>query len=179
MKYSLSEKKVLNKLRIPDFRHMTRDKVMSFASMLQRMDPEVAKKALEQFPNFKDLAIDIVTHYKAIVEKVFEENRISQQAFYDACNSILESLKKELDNNEIDSEERDRIENKMIEVAGMIAEKDRENKEMNLKIIKIISGVFVVIGIISASLLGSKIRVSNGNNWEDDADEDANNNIDG
>ena len=64
MKYTLSEKKVLKKLGIPDFRHMTKDKVMSFATMLPYMDPEVAKKALEQFPSFKDLAGDMVTQYK-------------------------------------------------------------------------------------------------------------------
>ena len=48
MKHRLSEKKVLKKLGIPDFRHMTKDKVMGFASMLNQMDPEVAKKALEK-----------------------------------------------------------------------------------------------------------------------------------
>ena len=46
---------------------MTKDKVMSFATMLPYMDPEVAKKALEQFPSFKDLAGDMVTQYKATV----------------------------------------------------------------------------------------------------------------
>ncbi|MBO4218358.1 MAG: hypothetical protein J5887_02475, partial [Erysipelotrichaceae bacterium] len=96
MKYTVSEKKVLKKLRIPDFRHMTKDKVMNFATMLPYMDPEVAKKALEQFPSFKDLAGDMVTQYKAIIDKAFEENRISQQAFYNACNSIIQSLQEEL-----------------------------------------------------------------------------------
>lgn len=128
MKYTLSEKKVLKKLGIKDFRHMTKDKVVSFASMLPYMNPEVAKKALEQFPSFKDLAGDMVIEYKAIVNAAFEENRVSQKAFYDACNSILESLKTELEDDEIDAVERDRIEDKMIKVAGMIGEKDRENK---------------------------------------------------
>ena len=72
MKYTLSEKKVLKKLGIKDFRHMTKDKVVSFASMLPYMNPEVAKKALEQFPSFKDLAGDMVIEYKAIVNAAFE-----------------------------------------------------------------------------------------------------------
>lgn len=50
MKYTLSEKKVLKKLGIPDFRHMTKDKVMSFATMLPYMDPEVAKKGARAVP---------------------------------------------------------------------------------------------------------------------------------
>lgn len=44
----MSEAKVLKKLDIADFRHLTKDKVIKMASMLDKMDPEVAKKALEQ-----------------------------------------------------------------------------------------------------------------------------------
>ena len=63
MQRTISEKKVLKKLGITDFRHMTKDKVVKLASMLPYMDPEVAKKALEQFPAFKDLASDLVSQY--------------------------------------------------------------------------------------------------------------------
>ena len=177
MKYTLSEKKVLKKLGIPDFRHMTKEKVMSFASMLPYMDPEVAKKALEQFPSFKDLAGDMVIQYKAIVDKAFEENRISQQAFYDACNSIIRSLQEELRDEEIDPAERDRIEDKMIKVAAMIGEKDRENKGL---IIKILGGAALFFGgivTIAANLLGSNSHLSHRDDRLDDSDEDEDDNI--
>ena len=59
MNKSLTEAKVLTKLGIPDFRHLTKDKVVSFVSMLPHMDPEVAKKALEQFPEFSSTALSI------------------------------------------------------------------------------------------------------------------------
>ena len=48
MARSLTEQKVLKKLGIDDFRHLTKDKVITMASMLDRMDPEVAKKAIER-----------------------------------------------------------------------------------------------------------------------------------
>ena len=47
-----TEQQVLKKLDIPDFRHLTKEKVIAFATMVPKMNPEVAKKALEQFPNF-------------------------------------------------------------------------------------------------------------------------------
>ena len=177
MKYTLSEKKVLKKLGIPDFRHMTKEKVMSFASMLPYMDPEVAKKALEQFPSFKDLAGDMVNQYKLIVDKAFKENRISQQAFYEACNSIISSLQEELRDNEIDSVERARIEDNMIKVAAMIGEKDRENRGM---ILQILSGAALFFGgiiTICANILGSNSRLSHRGNQVDDSDEDEDDNI--
>ena len=54
----LSEAQVLKKLNIPDFRHLSKDNVMSFVSMIDKMDPEVAKKALEQFPDFAKVSIE-------------------------------------------------------------------------------------------------------------------------
>ncbi|MBQ7754839.1 MAG: hypothetical protein IJR78_03790 [Clostridia bacterium] len=172
MNYTISEKKVLKKLGIPDFRHMTKDKVMNFASMLPYMDPGVAKKALEQFPSFKDLAGDMVTQYKAIVDRAFEENRISQQAFYDVCNEIISSLQIELQDENIDSEERARIEDKMIKVAGMIGDKDRENKGMILKILGGASVFFLLLIGTVATALGSNSRFSAGDNQLTDEDDD-------
>lgn len=39
----MTEEKVLKKLGIDDFRHITKNKVIKMASMLDRVDPEVAK----------------------------------------------------------------------------------------------------------------------------------------
>lgn len=149
---------------------MTKDKVVKFASMLPYMDPEVAKKALEQFPAFKDLASDLVVQYKAIVEKAFEENKISQQAFYDACQSIIESLQHELDDDNITPDERSRIEDKMIQVAKMIGEKDSENKGFILKMLGGAAFVFALIGGAAAAILGSNTQISKNDDYDDTDD---------
>lgn len=54
MARTLTEQKVLKKLGIPDFRHMTKDKIVQFASVLPRMDPEVAKKHLNSFQSLQN-----------------------------------------------------------------------------------------------------------------------------
>lgn len=171
MQRTISEKKVLKKLGITDFRHMTKDKVVKFASMLPYMDPEVAKKALEQFPAFKDLASDLVTQYKGIVDKAIDDNGISQKAFYDACNSIIQSLQKELEDDEITSDERERIEDKMIKVAQMIGEKDSENKGFLLKCLGIGALVITVVGGAAAAILGSNTQISQNDDYDDDNDD--------
>ena len=171
MTRTFSEKKVLKKLGITDFRHMTKDKIIKFASMLPYMDPEVAKKALDQFPAFKDLASDLVVQYKDIVEKAFNENQISQQAFYDACNTIIKSLQRELEADNINSDERSRIEDKMIQVARMIGEKDSENKGL---LLKIVGGAVLFLGsviAVTAGILGSNTQLTkNGDNDNSDND---------
>lgn len=63
MSNQLTEREVLQQLNIPDFQHITKDKIMTFASMLQNMEPEVAKKALEQFPEFAKMALEVLKDY--------------------------------------------------------------------------------------------------------------------
>ncbi|MBO6240531.1 MAG: hypothetical protein J6O61_06765 [Butyrivibrio sp.] len=165
MAYTMTEKKVLRKLGISDFKHMTKDKVIKFATMLPYMDPEVAKKALEQFPAFKDLATELVTQYKNAVDKAYESNNKSQDAFFAACNRIIDSLHKELEDDNIDSEERSRIEDKMIDVAAMIGEKDSENKNFIMKIIGAGALVVALVGGTAAAILGAN---SNASSSDDD-----------
>ena len=96
MHRTLSEQNVLKLLDIPDFRHMSKDKVVAFASMLPRRNPEVAKAALAQIPEYVKLASEIVRTYKEVIDKMFETNATDTKAFYDACNSILLSLDRQL-----------------------------------------------------------------------------------
>ncbi len=166
MTRTLREKKVLKKLGITDFRHMTKDKIIKFATMLPNMDPEVAKKALEQFPAFKDLASDIVVQYKDVVEKAFDENKISQQSFYDTCHLIIESLQHELEDGNITPDERSRIEDKMIQVAKMIGEKDSENKEFILKMIGKVATLFACVGVTTAAIIGLNTQVSGNDDYD-------------
>lgn len=74
MSRTLTEKKVLKKLGIDDFRHLTKEKVITMATMLDKMDPEVAKKALEQFPEFAKVSKDMLKEYKETLDKGLETN---------------------------------------------------------------------------------------------------------
>lgn len=159
MGYTLSEKKVLKKLGIPDFRHMTKDKIVKFVSMLPKMEPEVAKAALEQFPEFAGMAKEIVSQYTDIVNNVLKEDGNRHKAFIDACNTILQTLQEELRDEQIDKEERSRIEDKMIEVAKLIRDKDKEDKAFALKIVAGVGSVVVIAVLAGASAIGSKIGV--------------------
>ena len=74
--------------------HFTKDKVIKMASMLDKMDPEVAKKALEQFPEFANTTKEMLTEYKVSLDKGLESNNESVKAVYDTYNAIITSLQK-------------------------------------------------------------------------------------
>lgn len=157
MRYTLSEKKILQKLNIEDFRHMTKDKIVQFASMLPKMDPEVAKAALSQFPSFTGLATDLVTELKQLVSHTYALSNDSQTAFFGVCTKILSSLEKELEDENLSPEQKDQIENKMIEVAKMISEKDSENKKYTSHAMDVFAAITGVITLAAAALLGGSI----------------------
>lgn len=166
MSRPLTEQQVLKKLKIDDFRHLTKDKVIDMASMLDKMDPEVAKKALEQFPDFANTMKDVLVQYKENIDALLKENGDSVKAYYDSCDAIISTLQKELEREELTFDERKYIIDKILEVAQMKGRKDSENKKF-LATLAIcgVATVTVVAGILAA-VLGTNTQISGSDNDE-------------
>ena len=169
MSRTLREDKVLKKLDIVDFRHLTKDKVITMASMLDRMDPEVAKKALEQFPEFAQTTKEMLTEYKDTLDKGLQDNKDSVQAYYDACQSIIDSLQKQLEKNDLSFEQRKEIIDQMLEITKMMGIKDSENKKFIVKM--------AICGAAAVGLTAMALASVLGGNSEISSNDDDNNNI--
>lgn len=156
MSKTISEAKVLKKLGIPDFRHMTKEKVMSFVSMLPYMEPEVAKKALEQFPEFAKIALAITENLKATIEEAIKGNAKNMEAFNGACLDTLESLRTRLSGTELSVEEKTEVIASMLQVLSLMAQKDSENKAFLSGLVRIGVTFSAVCLFCLASILGMK-----------------------
>lgn len=156
MSKPLTEQKVLKKLGIQDFRHLTKDKVITMASMLDKMDPEVAKKAIEQFPDFSTTMKEILQDYKESLNRAQQSNDESVKSFYDSCDTIISALQKELEKDNYTFEEKKYIIDKMMEVNKLKGEKDSENKRF-IATMALFSAaaVTVVAGVLSSALGGN------------------------
>lgn len=160
MNRTLTEANVLKKLDIEDFRHLTKDKVITMASMLDRMDPEVAKKALEQFPEFAKTTKEMLIEYKDTLDKGLQNNKDSVQAYYDACQSIIDSLQKQLENNDLSFEQRKEIIDQMLEITKMMGIKDTENKKFIVRMAMWGAAAIGVTVMALASALGGNSEIS-------------------
>lgn len=167
MKKLLTEEKVLKKLDIPDFRHLTKDKVITMASMLNKMDPEVAKKALEQFPNFANTAKEMLVEYKDILDKSLESNRESVQSYYQACHAELQVLGNLLEDENLTFDERKYFVDTMLEITKTMGLKDSENKKFLTNMAMI--GGFVVVGLaaVLAITLGANAQIEGDDSFND------------
>ena len=155
----MTEQQVLKKLNIDDFRHLTKDKVIKMASMLDKMDPEVAKKAIEQFPEFASTAKELLVEYKSTIDKGMESNDKSVKSYYDVCNTIINSLKNELEKDNLSFEEKKYVIEQMKEIADKVDQKDTENKRFIGGMILAFGTALVATAGILASTLGGNTQI--------------------
>ena len=149
-----TEMQVLKKLDIPDFRHLTKDKVIEFATMVPRMNPEVAKKALEQFPNFASTSLDVMKEYRTILEKSMDQDQESAQVCYDMYGRVMAALEKILEEDNLTFEEKTYILSEMKQVADEVSRKDLEKTNARMKVISIASGVAAAVVAILGTAIG-------------------------
>ena len=160
MKRTLTEAQVLKKLDITDFRHLTKEKVISMATMLDKMDPEVAKKALEQFPEFSSTMKQIFSDYKQMLDEGMKQNAESVKSYYETCDAIIATCQKELDRGDLAFEERCYILDQMLAVAKMKGDKNSEDKRFII-VLSTLGGIALTFtaGLV-VTALGGNCKIS-------------------
>lgn len=156
MSRSYTELEVLKQLDIPDFRHLTKDKVIAFATMIPNMEPEVAKKALEQFPNFSSTSKGIMNEYRIIIEELIKDEYDSMNSCYEMYDRVMTSLEKMLEKDNLTFDEECYILEQMKNIADDVSRKDSEKANNHMKLIGIVGSV----GAIIVGILGSAIGVN-------------------
>lgn len=155
----MNEEEVLKKLGIPDFRHLSKNTAIEFIGSIPQMDPEVAKKALEQFPELANMALGLAKEYKEGLEKAFEENGKSSDASLAVINAIIEVLTEELKKEECTAEERLHIIDKLTDLAKLTTEVHKDNQNFILKGLAIFAGVVGTVAIGAIAVLGANGKV--------------------
>lgn len=149
MSKTLTEQQVLDSLGVPDFRHVTKDKIMAFATMLPNMDKEVAIKAIEQFPAFSQSVTSLVTSLRDVMNSSINSNDESMRSVIATDNKIIDSLLKMLEKDNLSPEERMTIINATLELSDRIHAKDTENKKWLGNVIgtaaKVVGGGFLAL----------------------------------
>lgn len=160
----LNEEQIKKKLGIDSWRNLSKDKVIKFAAMMPEMDKEVAIKIIEQFPEFRKFAGDVVDTLEEEYKSTIEANADSQEEVYKAFRETREILKDELRRSDLTPEERANIINMIMKLVDMMAEKDSENKEFLRDLIK--TGAVSAVVVLSAAIMfvGGKILLERGKN---------------
>ncbi|MDF7663572.1 hypothetical protein PT282_02655 [Bifidobacterium sp. ESL0763] len=160
MAKKLTEKEVLQLLDIPDFRHMSKDKIMTFASAIPNMDPSVALTALKQFPDFAKTSVSLMTDAKEVFAQVLGDASKSDDAYYRACDMVVENIEAALADGKITRKERSELIDKMMNVLQMMSEKNTENKQFIGKIAQLTAAIAIAGISAAAMVLGVNVNLN-------------------
>lgn len=152
MDYTNTEKQFLSLMERTNFRNLSKNDVLSYASKLNELRPEVAQQVLEQFPELVKLIQSSMVEYKEILEKIIASDDDSTNQVYGILNKELEGsyesrkeyiafadkvrsdLSKCLDNPNLTSEQQKEIINREMEILNMVNNKDTEIREQETEI---------------------------------------------
>ncbi|MFI1068540.1 hypothetical protein [Streptomyces puniciscabiei] len=122
------EDQIKRALGIDTWRNLSKDKMIRFVAMMPDMDTEVALKIVEQFPSFKDFALNVMDVMKTSHESTISANAQSQEHVHRAYQYLRETIRNELDKGDLTWEQRRELIEKMQEVVREQSQKDSENK---------------------------------------------------
>lgn len=158
----LTADQVKEYLNIPDFRSLSRDKIIEFVSAIPLMDKDVAIKIIEQFPEFSNYAQVIVSHFDASFERILAENGNSSSAVLEGYRATLVTLGELAQMENTSPEDRRFFAQKMIEVTDRMAEFDSCNKRFFAGMAKLfawVAGCGLLIGsiVLGVHMKGTEI----------------------
>ena len=154
----LSENDIKRKLKVRDLGQLSKDKTAQLVTLLPEMEPEVAIKMIEQFPEFSKLATSMVGYLKETVSQVLAENRDSTKHAFRAYQLLLNDLSEQLKKPLISTKEKHFITEKMLEVADRIAALDAENKNFLQKLAVGFGTVALAVVAIAGAVIGVNIN---------------------
>lgn len=156
MEYTPIEKQALDMMKRTDFKNLSKTDVLSIASKLGELRPDVAKEVIAQFPEFAKLIQSSMEEYKdilgniissddesikqvyAIADKDIDTSADSRKQFYDFAGKVHADLSKCLDNPDLTSEERKDILAQEMEILKAVSEKDTEIRTHETETVKMV-----------------------------------------
>lgn len=147
----IDEKAVLEKLNISDFRHLTKNNVIDLATELHNVEPEVAMKILEQFPEFSKVLSEVLQEYRQQLDAILQSENTSEKDFINVSNREIDILEGLLTKH-LSFDEKIEILDRIDKVRQDIMDHQSEKRHFLMGLVK--AGV-TAIGIIVAGALGA------------------------
>lgn len=153
----LSEEEVKDKLGISDFRSLKKSQIIEFVSMIPHMDKEVAIACVNQFPNFKDFSNTAISHFNDLCTIAIEKDHNGSIAAY---RSVIDSMKIIAERENISTDDRNYLIDKMIELAEKIEGIEDKKQGFAKQILTAAGAIIITVLSAGAALLGINSKKS-------------------
>lgn len=151
MEYTSDEKQIRSLMERTDFRNLSKNDVLSYASKLNELRPEVAQEVIAQFPELAKLIQSTMVEYKDILETIIASDDKSMNQVYDILSKEIDSasdsrkefieyadkvradLSKCLDNPNLSPEQQKDSIDRQKEIFHMVDNKDTEIRKQEME----------------------------------------------
>ncbi|MGW4645828.1 hypothetical protein [Kitasatospora sp. NPDC004289] len=154
-------------LGISSWRNLSKEKVLKFAAMVPDTSNEVRLKLLEQFPAFKDLAVNSVDALKKAHRTTVAANENNQERLHEASEQFRDILAEELKRDDLGPEDRQAIYDRLQQGVQQEYEKDSENKQFLERTIRLVTTGAVTVIALGAVFAGAQIMGESKDGHED------------
>ena len=153
------EQSVMKELGISTWKDLTKKNFMSFVSMMPEMSDEVRTKIIEQLPEFTKLCSEGIEAAKKAFQSVLDKNERLTEKLIDNISVIQESIAKELNKDNLTSEDRKEIMDALLQIAKIYNEMDDRNKKFFDTVFgKLLAGIGVALGA-AILFVGGKLLI--------------------
>ena len=150
----MSEEDVKEVLNISDFRSLSKEKVMEFISIIPKVDKEVAMNIINQFPNYVDMAKNMVGGMIHLCDEALQDVKIGKKDVIESYKIVLETLKEQLNDERLTIEEKNKITDDMIAVAEKIDNVNDKHQNFIKDMITKVGSVSLGIVVLGVAILG-------------------------
>lgn len=156
---TINEREALEKLGVNSFREIGKEKVLNLISMIPDMEPEVAMKVLEQFPQYVTLATKAIAEYKDNIKNSLESADARLEDVLRGRLMLIERLSKILEKESVTLEETREIASIIKEFCDANDEALEKHRSF-MKEMAEMAGLVVVGTIVTAvAILGGRTKI--------------------
>ena len=154
-KNNLSEEDVKKALNITDFRALTKEKIMEFVSIIPKVDKEVAISIINQFPNYVDMAKDMVGGMISLCDNALKDANGGRKEVIESYKLVLETKREELSKEDLSPNERKEITDEMLKIAEKIDSVNDKHHIFVKDILKGVGNTVLGVAVIGIAILGA------------------------
>ncbi|MBR1984833.1 MAG: hypothetical protein IKA31_03745 [Clostridia bacterium] len=154
-KKMMLEEDVKKALNITDFRSLSKEKIMEFVSIIPKVDKEVAISIINQFPNYADMAKDMVSGMIKLCDNALQDAKVGRKDVIESYRVVLETLKEELNKGDLSIDDRKRITDDMLVVAEKIDAVNDKHLEFLKDTLKKVGGTIAGVVVVGVAILGA------------------------
>lgn len=147
---TMQEKEALSMMQKDNFKNLSKKNVMQLVTILDKVDPEVAKTIVQQFPEVAKMSVELGKGYNGLLSKGLESSEWSTKECYSTEDEIIQVAKKEIEKEGTSFEEKKYYFEKMEDAAKR---KEATNSGFNLNVNQILRYGGEALLIITATTL--------------------------